>query len=366
MANNVYMVEYQGRCDENKKAVGHAPKVITEYYNFIKDYCNVSVLAPDTILSSVDSSIFMDKNTLPFHIEMKGKTPFIEKITNKLHMFSNIKNAIKIADKNGVGTLWFFNVEYYIMLYLFLHKKPAHRIVATMFIDGYMPSENASLKVKIVNGIKHKIFEKAQKKIDLIIATGKKFEYKNCKHIYIPDYYYIKDEFDKYVTNNKKELAVCLGTMGRGKQLKEMVETFNRIGYELNVSGRFYDKDLVNELKSIANDNVSINDVFLSNEEYLSLLGSAKYTILPYPEENYSHQTSGVMQEAIFLRTVPVTYKSILDGNGFSGIGFKNWESIDEKMLQTDCSTLIDEYENEIKETFSLDRVSAKYKEIFG
>lgn len=364
--NNVYMIEYQGRCDENAVAVGHAPKVITEYYNFIKDFCNVHVYAPSTILNSVDSSLFANKKELKCHIVMKGKTPFIEKITNKLNMFKNLREAIEKANENGPGILWFFNVEYYIMLYFLFAKKPAHKVVLTMFIDGYKPSKNASIKTKFVNGIKHKVFELAQKKIDIIISTGKSFQYKNCHYEFIPDYYYIDSIYDQYKNTQKENMAVCLGTMGRGKQLPEMVEAFNRIGYPLTIAGRFYDKELFKSLSDSALENITLKDTYLSNEEYLSLLAKAKYTILPYPKENYSHQTSGVMQEAVFLRTVPVTYSSILEGNCTDGLGFSTWDALTADMLSTPVDSIIEKYETEISTTYSYASVSTHYREIFG
>lgn len=363
----VYMVEYQGRCDENGVAVGHAPKVITEYYDFIKDICDVWVLAPKTILNSIKDSDIKNKKVLPHHIIMKGKTPFLEKITNKLGMFKNLSSAIKTAEKDGVDTLWFFNVEYYIMLYFAFKRKPNIKIVLTMFIDGYKPSKNASIKTKIVNSIKHFIFEKAQKKFDLIISTGKKFEYKNCNHEFIPDYYYDTEKFDKYTNNAKEETAVCLGTMGRGKQLSEMIDAFIRINYPLHIAGRFYDKELVKELnlKIAGCNNITIDDNYLSTEEYLNLLSKAKFTVLPYPEENYSHQTSGVMQEAIFLRTVPVTYSSILDGNCALGVGFKTWDNLTRPMLEEQVDSIISKYNDEIDTTYNFENIKQKYFSIF-
>lgn len=362
--NKVYLIEYQGRCDENGIPVGHAPKVISEYYNFIKDYCDVTVLAPKTFSNVLSDSGIDNTVILPRHIVMKGQTPFIEKITNKLGMFKNIKEAIKLADKDGDVNLWFFNVEYYIMLYFFLHKKPKHKVTLTMFIDGYHAGENASIKNKIINGIKQKIFESAQKKFDLIISTGEKFKYKNCKNEFIPDYYYIDEIYDKYNDVNKSDYAVCLGTMGRGKQLRELVDTFNRIRYKLNISGRFYDKELFKELKAAANENITINDTYLSNEEYLKLLSEAKYTVLPYPENCYSHQTSGVMQEAIFLKTIPVTYKSILDGNCCPGVGFESWDKLTTDMLDNN-EDIVDELTKLIDTIFNKENVIAKYEMIF-
>ena len=364
----IYLIEYQGRCDTDGTAVGHAPKVITEYYDFVKEYCDVSVLAPETIFNSVDSESFSQTYSLPRCIVMKGQTPFIEKITNKLHMFDNISKSIAYANKKGDGTLWFFNVEFYLLLYLALFKKPKHKIYLTMFIDGYFSSNNSSLKARMLNKIKQKIFEIAQNKIDLIISTGEKFTYKNCKNFYIPDYYYIPELYSNYLVDysNKENVAVCLGTMGRGKQLSEMIDTFNRIGYPLKIVGRFYDEHLYNELCGKACDNISINNCYIDINDYLTLLSKSKYTILPYPEENYSHQTSGVMQEAIFVGTIPITYNSILDGNCVKGIGFNSWNDVTSELLSQDVSHIFNLYKSDITYKYSKEAIYNKYKLIFS
>lgn len=380
--NNIYMIEYQGRCDENGKAVGHAPKVLNEYYNFIKEYSRVTVLAPSTILKEFTGEIYVPRVTLKKHIEMKGKTPFIEKITNKFNMFINAKTAVETAAKDDNAVLWFFNVEYYIMLwFVFLSKLPSNKqrkfkkIVLTMFIDGYHFDKKSSLKTKLINGFKQWIFENAQKKFDVIIATGEKFKYQNVESVFIPDYYYIKETYDKYmseiISNNslqplKSDEAVCLGTMGRGKQLKEMVKAFSRIGYKLTVAGRFYDKELVRELKEIAADNVIIRDDYLSLDEYLTLLSRAKYTVLPYSPENYAFQTSGVMQEAMFLRTIPVTYSAILEGNCMKGVSFDSWDDLTLDKLTKSYPEFIEYYNSKISGSYSKEYAINKYKEIFN
>lgn len=368
---NVYMVEYQGRCDENGKAVGHAPKVLNEYFNFIKDYTNVTVFAPKPILAEFDSAnastVMLDK-----HIVMKGKTPFLEKITNKLTMFSNASKAYKSAAKDSNSIVWFFNVEYFVMLWFAFSpyvtkassKKMHPKVVVTMFFDGFHADKNASVLNKFNTSFKQWVFERAQQKFDLIIATGEKFSYKNTRSVFIPDYYYIPEVFDKYREAEKKNEAVCLGTMGKGKQLKEMVEAFSRIGYPLTIAGRFYDKNLVEELKKNSSDNIKIIDEYLTNDEYLSLLSKAKYTILPYPS-NYATQTSGVMQEAIFLNTIPVTYTSILNGNCILGIGFDSWDELNGDMLETSCSKIIEEYNNKINGAYSKAYATENYKKIF-
>lgn len=374
--NKVCMVEYQGRCDAEGKAVGHAPKVLQEYLQLIRNDCEVSVFAPKVILKELPredrkNAGSLQAKVLPCHIVMKGKTPFLEKITNKLHMFTNIRNAIKHTDAD---TLWFFNVEYYLMLYLFLHKKPKQKIVCTLFLDGYHADAQAGCKARLVAGIKQWVFEQAQKKISLIISTGKRFTFPNCRWEYIPDYYDKKGLYEPYrhqISSNagKEERAVCLGTMGNGKQLEEMVKTFVRIGYPLTVAGRFYDQERVKALQTLAgqgNGKIEILDRYLSQEEYLSLLARAKYTVLPYSPLNYASQTSGVMQEAVFVDTVPVTYRAILEGNDILGVGFESWEELSLDLLVQDLTKYRTEYQRLRETVFSEASVQNKYIAIFS
>ncbi len=374
--NKVCMVEYQGRCDTEGKAVGHAPKVLQEYLQMIRNNCEVSVFAPKVILKELPredrkNAGSLQAKVLPCHIVMKGKTPFLEKITNKLHMFTNIRNAIKHTDAD---ILWFFNVEYYLMLYLFLHKKPKQKIVCTLFLDGYHADAQADSKARFVAGVKQWVFEQAQKKISLIISTGKQFTFSNCRWEYIPDYYDKKGLYEPYRRRKssdagKEERAVCLGTMGNGKQLEEMVKAFVRIGYPLTVAGRFYDQERVKALQTIArqsNGKIEIQDRYLSQEEYLSLLARAKYTVLPYSPLNYATQTSGVMQEAVFVDTVPITYRAILEGNDIPGVGFESWEELSSDLLVQDLTKYRTEYQRLRETVFSEASVQNKYIDIFS
>lgn len=369
------MVEYQGRCDREGMAVGHAPKVLWEYLQIIRNDCEVSIFAPKVILKELPGeerkNADLRAKVLPRHIVMKGKTPLREKITNKLHMFQNIRSTLKHSDAD---ILWFFNVEYYLMLYLFLHKKPRQKIVCTLFLDGYHADARAGLKAKVVACVKQWIFKQAQKKISLIISTGKNFTFQNCRWEYIPDYYDKKELYEPYRRRElsgagKEERAVCLGTMGNGKQLEEMVKAFVRIGYPLTVAGRFYDSKRLEELRRIAGQKseiIEILDRYLSEEEYLSLLSRAKYTVLPYSPHNYAKQTSGVMQEAVFLDTVPVTYRAILEGNGVPGVGFESWEELSSDMLAQDVTNCLAEYQRLRETIYSENSVKRKYIDIFA
>ena len=352
------MVEYQGRCDIEGNAVGHSPKVLEEYYNFIKADCHVSVMAPNVILKSATEEIANSGSKLEHHIVMGGKKSLFQKINDKLHMFSNIKKALRATDAD---TVWFFNVEYDLMLYLFLHRKPKRKIVCTFFLDGYHNG--------MVGKIKQWIFEKAQKKIDLIISTGPKLKFKNCKYEYIPDYYYIKDKYEVLRRKTKIDRAVCLGTMSGGKLLEDMVDAFNNNGYPLYVAGRFFDKNRLCNLNAVAKDNIVIEDKYLSDDDYFEILSTSRYTVLPYSKSQYNTQTSGVMQEAMFTDSIVVTFNDILEGNEMVGIGFEEFAELTKDMLirsEEETENILSEYNTMRNTVYSIDSISEKYLKIFA
>ena len=352
----IAMVEYQGRCDEKGTAVGHSPKVLCEYYKIIKEFADVTIYAPRTILRSIDRKISHNAKVLPHQIVMRGHNSLMAKIFNKLHMFKNIRLALKNSTED---VIWFFNVEFYLMLYLAMHGNSGKRIVCTMFIGGFRGG--------FVGRIKQLIFEKAQKKIDCIIGTGADFSYKNCNSTFIPDYYYDNNLLGKYADCDKKPYAVCLGTMGADKELEEMLAAFSDTNYGLKVVGRFYDKaryeTLVRETSD--NDNIDIRDEYLSTDEYYSLLAEASYCVLPYNPNKYGIQTSGVLQEAAFVHTIPISYNEVLKASGLPGIGFDTWSEFDGEALLKDNKKIVEEADRLVGEYYLRDKVIQKYREIF-
>lgn len=352
----VTMVEYQGRCDTGGKAVGHAPKVLIEYYDFIKDIADVEIFAPRGILQELPKEISRKSKALPKHILMKGHNSLFEKIANKKVMFDNLRIAFRRSDAD---IIWLFNVEYYVMLYLFLHKKPKAKLVCTLFLEQF--SGNG-----MVGKIKSFVFSKARAKMDLIISAGEDFNFPECETVFIPDYYDQPEKMGAYRKLAKKEQAVCLGTMGNGKQLEEMVEAFNRIGYPLIVAGRFYDNERFAKLKEMANANITLANKYLSDSEYLELLASSKYTVLPYSPSQYRKQTSGVLQEAVFLNTVPVTYQDILEGNHVQGIGFASWDELCIEQLTGNTKEYENSYEVLRNTRYHRDCIAKAYESVFS
>ncbi|MCR5774504.1 MAG: glycosyltransferase [Lachnospiraceae bacterium] len=355
----IAMIEYQGRCDETGKAVGHAPRVLPEYYHLISENHPVEIYAPRTILQELpdDISGVCDLTPLSHHIIMKASPTLIERILNKYYMFSNIHRVLKHCNAE---ILWFYNVEFYFFLYLALFGNHKKRIVVTLFRDGYHKGRLAPLK--------QRIFESGQKKVRVCISTGRSFKFKNMRSVFIPDYVYDEKSYSEYAKCPKEDYTVVLGTMDRGKQLEDIISVYNRLTRKLIIAGRFYDKGWVKELKTLAGNNIEIRDEYLSREDYLSLLSHASFAAVPYDKDLYSFQTSGVMQEALFTDTIVITHKDILTGNGFPGIGYEKYDDITEQLLSdTRHNTeLLKEYEYMRKNVYSRDSIRIRLDKVWN
>jgi len=330
----VALIEYQGRCDTEGNAVGHAPKVLGEYYGLLKDRAELTVYAPETILRAADKEVRSYAKQLPHRIVMKSNNSVFEKIANKFRMFANIRGALLHAEED---VLWFFNVEFYLMLYLSLFGNHGRRIFCTLFQDGWHGSGTADFK--------QRVFEHAQGQIERIMSTGPAFTFKNAESFFLPDYPYDEAVYGPYRLETKQEQAVCLGTMGAEKDIEGLVAAFTKNGYPLTIAGRFYDKERVSRLKETAGENITIRDDYLEREEYLRLMARAAYCILPYSSGQYRTQTSGVMQEAMFLNTIPVAPEEVLQASGIPGLAAAGPDEVTkEKLTEFDRASVLEEY----------------------
>ncbi len=356
----VSIIEYQGRKDIEGKAVGHAPKVLAESYEAIKNFCEVDIYCPPSVQKSLNAGITGKMHILEKEIVMKSGNSVYEKIANKFRMFANLKKAVKESDAEY---LWFFNVEYYFFLYMAFRRRVNKKVIVTMYTETFIrPGRFA--------GIKNYFFEKALKKIDCIISTGEHFSFNGTKSIFIPDYYYDSDKYEQYRMSNdgirqKKEKCICLGTMSSDKELEQLTEVFSHIDYPLEIAGRFFDRSRYENLVKKAGDNIVIKDEYLSEVEYFRLLADSKYVILPYSSDMYSNKTSGVLQEALFLDTIPVAYNKVLRVNSTPGIGIEDWSELNTESFKGDTSELLKRYEELRNTVYGRKNITEKYRQVF-
>ncbi len=160
--------------------------------------------------------------------------------------------------------------------------------------------------------------------------------------------------------------------MGDGKQLEELVSVFSMMDYPLTIAGRFYDKERLEALKSMASENVTIIDKYLSDEEYMDMLSSARYTILPYSKTAYTNQTSGVLQEAMFVNTIPIARREVLTVNEIPGMPFDEWSDMDSNYSEklringSNAEKIYSEYAHLRKDRYADYKVRREYKKVFA
>ena len=293
MSDKVIMIGYYGMKDSAGRCVGHTVKVTNEYAKLIAGFTEVELYAVPCIVSSgVDKDLFSQIHLLKNDIEIEGNS-LSKRITDKFKIIKNIRQAL-----DNKGILFVYQIDYIFLLYmlLFYRKKKDRRVVALSY---------------------HKIFgdklmNACIKKLDGIIYTQEDMSIEHKNSMWMPDYIYDEDIYGKYNCLPKENKCVCLGTMNRYKQLEKLLNMWKEIDIPLIIAGRFDDKERYYRLKENAPQNVEIRDEVLEYDEYLEMLGSVRFSILPYDMSQYTNRTSGVLLESIYCGSIPIAPEQLL------------------------------------------------------
>lgn len=311
MKEKLLLVDYYGTCNQEGNPIGHSPKVLQEYCDLIEDkYIVGTALSPCLVKTA--GTKFCEVFRLKYNIRAYGHKGLLEKITDKLKLFYNIHQVLQIENYD---IIWFFRTDFFLFFYFYLIKRNNKKIVGLVYHEEFGQGKLGKI-------LKY-FYKKGALKFYGLIYTQKGMADFHPHTIYVPDYYYSEEKYRKYEQVPKREKVVCPGTMNPYKKLEEIVAAFNINGIELEIKGYFYDKERFHNLLKIKKDNIVIEDVILSEEQYYCMIAEAKYCILPYDMEQYTNRTSGVLQESIFLNTIPIAPSELLDGNGIQGIGYK-------------------------------------------
>lgn len=344
----VLLIDYYGTCDQNGKAIGHSPKVLEEYGELLRGEYEVSAAVSPCLLNEAAGEKIQNFHkiySLKYNIITEGMESLGKRIKDKLKLFYNLYQVFKIDDHD---ILWFYRTDFFLALFFcfFLSKKRKKGDHPKIVVLLYQNSFGENTLGRILDRIYHAGFKKA----DGIISTQKGFKDLGIPALYIPDYYYDAQKYEKYRRMEKQDKAVCVGTMSPYKQLGPLVEAFNRNGLPLEIRGFFFDKEQYRLLLRNKKENILIEDIILTEEEYYQTLAGAKYSILPYDMEQYQCRTSGVLQECVFLDIIPVAPNLLLKQNHIPGIGYHTMDELKdrnffEQNMQWDavCKVLRDE-----------------------
>lgn len=310
----ILLAEQWGSCDAQGQSIGHTSKVLSEYADMLKDSLEISVMAHPNLLETVDTGCFCGIKYLTRSICEEEKKNFIIRIKDKINLWRNIHQIWK---KKGYDVIWFFRGDFFLLLYALFHPKiSGTKYYCLLYHNQYGKG--------IVSKIVDCIYRYGIKHFDGIIYTQEKMQVPHNNTFYMPDYLYCADKYSDFIPKNKMNKVVCVGTMNRDKDLEGLVKAFNENGYSLEIIGRFLERDFFEYLKSIANENIQIQNVILTMDEYNRKLGEARYSIIPYKMSAYSGRTSGVLQESMFLQAIPIAPKQLLEDNNVPGMGYNN------------------------------------------
>ena len=315
---HILMVDHNGMCNEDGNEIGHSSKVLGEYAALIQSLGNIDAAIPKCICKNVDFKYINIVHELPYNIFLENNQGIFKRIADKVKIFRNIHCVMKLTKYDLV---WFYKVDFFLAIYMLMTKriKRESRIIGLIY--------QQSLDTPFSSLINY-LYKKGLNCFDGIIDTQKKATLQHTNQLYMPDYYYIPELYDKYQSMNKMAKVVCVGTMNYYKELEQLVECFNKLHYPLEVRGCFTDKRMFQRLKSMAEKNVIICDEILSVDAYYSLIGESQYTILPYNMQQYKERTSGVLYETIFLKSIPIAPSLLLEYNELEGIGYESWEQL--------------------------------------
>lgn len=310
-------IDYCGSCDGEGKAIGHSPKVLMEYADLLKDHYKLEAILPLCVHESVKEGTFDKITNLPYQIVEEGNRDLLKRLVDKYKLFRNIGLSNRYSEHK---ICWYYRTDFFLFIYYFFHRKPKDKIMICLLYQQ-----------KFAEGILGKtlniIFKRGLSKFDAVIYTQKNMKIPHPKVFYMPDYYY-DAKYEPYRKMPKDDKVVCLGTMNPYKELEKLVDVFNANGIKLEIAGKFLDQQRYLDLQHRAKDNVIVENVVLSEDDYYKKLAGAKYSILPYDMKVYEGRTSGVLLESIFVGTIPIAPKRLLEENEVRGIGYDTLQEL--------------------------------------
>jgi hypothetical protein len=346
---DLLLIDYVGHSNENDEPIGHVLKYINEYSIILKNLFSIKLIVPKIYKNKIklNNISFLNKHCKNHnnHIKIKLK-----------NLYYRFYNLFKIFIYSKEDDLWFVNVEWVFFMFLFFFPTKKN-IYITMYRQNFNSEKNS------LNKLKDYFFYKSLKKINGIIATNPNINFDNIDVLYIPDYFYKKEIYKKYINIEKKEQVVLLGRISHEKEIKKTVDLFKNKEIDLKIIGDFEDVDLYNKLQKNKSDNIIIENRYLSQNEYYNLMAESRYIILPYKKEIYSNKTSGVLIESMFLNTIAIAPDFLLEYNQIPGISYSSINDIySYNFEKIDFQSFYKIYSKKRENRFSFNKIKTKLK----
>ncbi|MBD5087004.1 MAG: hypothetical protein HDT32_06600 [Clostridiales bacterium] len=194
-----------------------------------------------------------------------------------------------------------------------------------------------------------------KKRASAVIKTNNRLQFFNKNVLFMPDYYYSENEYARYKCEKQDNKVACLGQNNEYKKIIPLIKKFKDSKYQLVIRGKFFQEEVYQEAVRLSEgcSNIVIENNNVSEEVYYHELASSKYCALPYDTDFYFERTTGVGIEAMFLDSIVIGPKEILQFNDIKGIEYNSIEDLDLDLLDKDNSDILDNYESKRQNEYS-------------
>lgn len=328
----VLLTDYLCVSSNSGQPIGHGKKVLTEMHNLLDGILEVSVYATSQYFERGPTKTFEEWLVEGIHTSPKT---FSQKLAC---YYIKLKHIIKALGARGIDVVWFTNIDATLLQVLAFVPHMHKKLVVTIYRDLLLDSlENGKKKRALIR--------KGLEKCDLVVATNRNLKFPGIRMIYLPDYVY-SPFYEKYRSQTKSIELLCIGTIGDTKDITGLVRAVNDTELSLVIAGLFKEEKIYKQCMKIKAENITVQNRLMSSDEYYSLIGKAKFVILPYNMVRYACATSGVLQEAIFLGATVIAPKQLLEYNSINGIGYDTIDQIPQ--LVRECYKYNISYQNDL------------------
>ena len=327
MNKTITLCNHCAESNKYGKPLGHSLKVTREYFELLKDWFDRIELG--AVGSIADNSLqigFDNISKLPYEINVDAPFTLSRRIKDKMGFFNNIKECLN-SDTDAV---FFYQGDFFLYFYLCFRyrRRPNKKLYALAFRDDFSGGK--------IEWILQKVFKKGITKLDGLIYTMPTASIEHVNKIWISDYLYSEEKYGYLRKLPKEKKVVCLGTMNRYKDLEGVVKVFSNTDIRVEIIGAFDEKERIEAIKRMASDNILIEDRVLEDNEYYEKMATAAYGILPYDMNQYHNRTSGVLLETLFVGSIPIAPRELLDNNDCDGIPYDEILKLDVNRINTD------------------------------
>lgn len=321
MGSKIALIEYLNYVNNDGLPIGHGMKVLSEMALLLEGQFETVIISSKAYNTDLNIAE-VKRDGIPPICQNRLSINSINK-----NVFNNLRKALVLAKDCDV--IWFTNTDWHLMAYLPFAQK-TKKIIATVYRDIRKDVGQSQSRLAF---IKRQLVERGLARINLFVATNMNLKLGQSQ-VFIPDYI-LGDNYKKYFSDQKISRILCVGAMRKSKDLMGVINHFRGTNIQVYLVGSFQDKDWLMQLEERCTSNIVIEDRMIPYDEYYKLIAESRFTILPYDMNVYETATSGILQEAIFLGSIPIAPEQLLRFNSINGIGYTDLSE-----LPTDCLSL--------------------------